>query len=394
MDRRPLDITIVTGPWFPTPPGPAGAVERVWGDLAGHFARKGHRVLVLSRAHGDLPADETTDGVRTLRLTSWNQSSNVYLDIAKDAAFSLRMLGGMPRADIAVTNAFWLPALVKLLKPGAGRVSMNVQRVPKGHMWLYSKVDRLSAVSTAIADAIVAERPALRPRVRVIPNPIDVGFFKPPAQRDYANASGGGRTITYTGRVHPEKGVHVLIDAFVALHAEFPDLRLRIIGPNRIDRGGGGDEYLSRLRAAAGSLPVVIDEPIYDRAKLAEALQQATYYCYPTLAEQGEAQPVAPMEAMACGLAPVVSDIPQFRDYLRDGEHGVTYNHRTGDLAANLAASIRRLVADPDHARRLGDAAAVQSQRFSYDIVADQYLADFYEVLEQPRARHAPTIAR
>lgn len=377
----PLDITIVTGPWFPTPPGPAGAVERVWGDLARHFARKGHRVLVLSRAHGDLPADETVEGVRTLRLTGWKQGRNVYLDILKDAAFSWSMLRRMPKADIAVTNAFWLPAMVKLLKRNAGRVSMNVQRVPKGHMWLYSKVDRLSAVSTAIANAISAERPSLRPRVRVIPNPIDVGYFNPPQARDYANASGAGRTITYTGRVHPEKGVHVLVDAVRLLRAEFPDLRLRVIGPWTVERGGGGSEYVARLKAAGQGLPLVLDEPIYDRATLAEALRQATYYCYPTLAEQGEAQPVAPMEAMACGLAPIVSDIPQFRDYLRDGEHGVTYDHRTGDPAANLAASIRRLVADPGLARRLGDAAAVQSRKFSYDLVADQYLTDFREML-------------
>jgi glycosyltransferase involved in cell wall biosynthesis len=248
-------------------------------------------------------------------------------------------------------------------------------------MWLYRRVDRLSAVSTAIADAIVKERPELAPRVRVIPNPIDVGFFKPPASRDYANASGSGRTITYTGRVHPEKGVHVLVEAFTRLYAEFPDLRLRIIGPSRVDRGGGGDEYVAKLKGLAAGKPVVIDEPIYDRARLAEALQQATYYCYPTLAEQGEAQPVAPMDAMACGLAPIVSDIPQFRDYLRDGEHGVTYNHRSGDLAANLSASIRRLVADPALATQLGDAATRQSQQFSYDLVADQYLADFRGLL-------------
>lgn len=380
MDR-PLKITIVTGPWFPTPPGPAGAVERVWGDLARHFVRKGHEVLVLSRAHQGLPSDEMKDGVRTLRLTQWNQGKNVYLDILKDAAFSTSMLRRMPKADIAVTNAFWLPAMVKVVKSGAGRVSMNVQRVPKGHMWLYRKVDRLSAVSTAIADAIIKERPELEPRVKVIPNPIDVGFFKPPVSRDYANASGGGRTISYTGRVHPEKGVHVLVEAFVRLHAEFPDLKLRIIGPSRVDRGGGGDEYVAKLKGLASGTPVVIDEPIYDRQKLAEALQQATYYCYPTLAEQGEAQPVAPMEAMACGLAPIVSDIPQFRDYLRDGEHGVTYNHRTGDLAENLAGRIRTLVADPALAARLGDAAARQSQQFSYDLVADQYLADFRSML-------------
>lgn len=381
MSERPLNISIVTGPWFPTPPGPAGAVERVWSDLGRHFANKGHRVLVLSRSHDGLASEETRDGVRICRLTNWNLGRNIYINILKDMAFSVRMLLCMPQADIAVTNTFWLPTFIKLFRRSSGVVSMNVQRVPKGHMWLYDSVDRMSAVSTAIADAIIKERPSSRPRVRVIPNPIDVGYFKPPANRDYGNASGSGRTITYTGRIHPEKGVHVLVDAFRILRAEFPNLKLRLIGPWTIDKGGGGPEYVAKLKSAGEGLPIIFDEPIYDRAKLAQALQEATYYCYPTLAEKGEAQPVAPMEAMACGLAPIVSDIPQFRDYLRDGEHGVTYNHRTGDLAANLAGSIRRLVADPELAARLGSAACEQSQKFSYELFADQYLNDFRELL-------------
>jgi len=385
--QRPLTITIVTGPWFPTPPGPSGAVERVWGDLARHFAKRGHKVLVLSRAYEGLPSDETKDGVRTLRLTAWRQGKNVKIDLIKDMFFSTRMFLKCPKADIVVTNAFWLPTMLASFKKSAGKISMNVQRVPKGQMGLYRKVHRLSAVSKAISDAIIKERPEIASQVRVIPNPIDLFYFKPPANRDYSGGLGQGRTVVFTGRIHPEKGIHVLVEAVGLLRAEFPDLKLRLIGPSSVDRGGGGDEYVERLRTLAAGAQVEITPPIYDRAALAQALSDATYYCYPSLAEQGEAQPVAPMEAMAAGLCPVVSDIPQFRDYLTPGVNGEVFNHRTGSLASNLAESLRSVIASPARAKSMGDEAARTAQRFGYEQVASQYLSDFYELLGQGGAR-------
>jgi glycosyltransferase involved in cell wall biosynthesis len=380
-----MKITIVTGPWYPPPPGPAGAVERVWGDLAHRFAGKGHEVRVLCRAWEKQRGDEVVDGVRYRRRTMLSQGKNIYFDLLKDLYFSLRMLALLPDADILVTNAFWLPVIARRLRPGAGRIVMNIQRVPKGQFWLYAGIDRLSAVSRAIRDAIVKERPALEPRVRVIPNPIAAEVFTPPATpRDYA--PGSGRTIVFTGRVHPEKGLHVLVDAFKRLHATRPDLRLRVIGPWRVEKGGGGEEYVATLKTSAAGLPVVFDEPIYERARLAAALQEASYYCYPSLAEQGEAQPVAPMEAMATGLPIVVSDIPQFRDYLEPGVQGEVFDHRSGDLAANLAGSLARIIDDPSRARAMSVAAHASAQRFGYNQVADAYLADFDELLRGHRA--------
>jgi glycosyltransferase involved in cell wall biosynthesis len=380
-DGRPLRITIVTGPWFPTPPGPAGGVERVWGDLARHFARLGHHVVVLSRAWDGLPGRDDRDGVQTRRLTRFRQGRNVRIDILKDFAFSIRMLLACPRADVVVTNAFWLPALLAICRPHAGRIAMNVQRVPKGQMWLYRRVDRLSAVSTAIAEAIVAQEPRLGPRVRVIPNPIDLDFFQPPPQRPLDTA--GPRTILFTGRIHPEKGIHVLVAAHAILRRDFPGLRLRLVGPTAVHQGGGGEDYVRTLRAAAGDANVELLPPIYDRAALAAELQAATWYCYPTLAERGEAQPIAPMEAMATGLVPVVSDIPQFRDYITPGTTGEVFDHWAGDLAANLAAALRRLIEDPARTGRMSAEALRTARRFGYERVARDYISDFRCLIDQ-----------
>lgn len=41
-----------------------------------------------------------------------------------------------------------------------------------------------------------------------------------------------------------------------------------------------------------------------------------------------------------------------------------------------------------------GTTRLLEPQSLSYAIFADQYLADFREIVDQPRARHAPTITR
>ena len=389
-----MRITIVMGPFLPMPPAPCGAVEMVWHGLAEQFVRQGHTVTVLCRAGDGQGEDETIAGVRYIRRPSYTSGRWIYPNIVKDLLYSARMFRLLPEADILVTNVFWLPILAAWWKHSAGKVVMNIQRVPKGQMWLYKRVPRLAAVSSAIRDSIVRECPSLASQVRVIPNPVELGVFSPPeGGRAFTPRPGEQRTIVYTGRVHPEKGLHVLVDAFSRLHDRHPDLRLRIIGPWRVEKGGGGEEYVRRLKDAAANRPVVFDEPIYERRALAAALREGSYYCYPTLAEQGEAQPVAPMEAMATGMAPVVSAIPQFSDYLTNGENGFVFDHRADQPAVALAEALARLIDDPQAAARMGRRAAEGALSFGYPAVASMYLRDFQSLASPAGSLHGSGVA-
>lgn len=375
---RPLNITIALGPFYPTPPAPTGAVQRVWYDLSKRFVARGHRVTILACRHAGQAAEETVDGIRIRRRTRLSQSPNIYWDIIKDSWYSLRTFVLLPRADVLITNAFWLPMWASWVRPGAGGVYVCVQRVPKGQMRLYRRAKRLHAVSQAIADAIIAESAALKPLVKVIPNPVEVSVFTPPARQ---RLSGPTRQVLFTGRIHPEKGLHVLVRAVAAARARHGGLTLRLVGAHRVDQGGGGPEYVAELSKLAADLgvPLTISEPIFDRPKLAEALQQADLYCYPSLAEKGEASPIAPVEAMATGLAPIVSDIPQFRDYITPGTTGFVFDHRgtVEQAAAALAATLEQALADPDRTNAMGRDAYARAQTLSYEQVADTFLADF-----------------
>lgn len=383
MTGRKLSITIALGPFYPTPPAPTGAVQRVWYDLSKRFAARGHQVTILACRHPGQAAEETVDGVRIRRRTSLNQGANIYRDILKDSWYSLRSFLLLPRADVLVTNAFWLPAVAPWLRPDAGRVYVCVQRVPKGQMRLYARAARLHAVSKAIADAIAAEVPVLAPKVKIIPNPVEVSVFTPPPPE--SRFAGADRRVVFTGRVHPEKGLHVLVRAVGLLRSRREgrgeNIRLRLIGASRVDQGGGGPEYVDQLQRLAADLhvPLEISEPIFDRPALAAALQAADIYCYPSLAEKGEASPIAPVEAMATGLPPIVSDIPQFRDYVTPGQTGLVFDHRGGEdeAAERLAAAIASLLDDPAGAMRMGAAAHEHAQSLSYERIADAFLEDF-----------------
>jgi glycosyltransferase involved in cell wall biosynthesis len=169
------------------------------------------------------------------------------------------------------------------------------------------------------------------------------------------------------------------------LSRDFPELRLRLIGATSIAGGGGGEEYVASLKSLAAGLAVELVDPIYDRAALARELQSADYYCYPSLAAQGEALPVAPIEAMATGLPLVVSALPVFRDYVEPEQNGLVFDHESPDPGGNLAAALRRLIEDAQLRLRLGQAASETALRFGNEPVADLFLQDFQSLLDRAK---------
>jgi glycosyltransferase involved in cell wall biosynthesis len=377
---RPLTINITTGPFYPAPPAPCGAVERYWFDLAREFVSLGHTVRILSRGHPGFPSRQTEAGVDIRRFWTFRQSGNIKLDLLKDLAFSLRLLPSIPRADITVCNCFFLPAILPRLPGAWGKTYVSVARVPKGQMKLYTRAARIHAVSSAIHRWIVEQTPAAAPITKTLPNPIDTTVFN----LSTSAKTPGPPTILYTGRIHPEKGLHLLVQAFALLKADHPQLRLKLVGPSATDRGGGGDDFVASLKSLAPGLSepdLTFAPPIYDRPALAATLRDADLYCYPSVADKGEAAPVAPLEAMAVGLVPVCSDLPQFRDYLTENETGVTFDHRAPDAPQRLAKALRSLLDNPNLRRLMGERAAKVAAGYSNAAIARRFIDDFHSLL-------------
>ena len=382
-----MRITIVQGAFFPVPAVMGGAVEKVWDALGKEFSRRGNEVTHISRQHLALPLREVSNGVRHIRVPGFDAPTSLLRLKALDFLYSLRVLRNLPNADILVTNTFWLPILIRNQNRGATYV--HVARYPKGQMRFYGRAARLQTVTRAVANAIELEVPRLRSRVCVIPYPmIDNGTNEPAGERP----AHGEKHLLFVGRVHPEKGLDLLLRAVVQIPRErFAGWRLIIVGPAETRCGGGGEAYLQNLKRLAVSIANSVEwvGPVFDPAALANFYRRASLFVYPSLAEFGETFGLAPLEAMSHGCPPLVSDLHCFRDYLHDGKNGFVFDHRATDSTERLAQQIEVCISDSQKLQQTGHSAFLTAQDYTVPRVADAFLRDFETLLQKGSALHS-----
>ena len=374
-----MRITILQGAFLPVPPLRGGAVEKMWFELGKQFSQQGHSVCQVSRSFPGLPHEELIEDVRHVRVQGYNTPANgLYLKLL-DLLYSLRALRVLPPADILITNTFWLPILAAGRQQRLGRIVVDVERMPKGQMRFYRRAACLRANSSTVAEAIVREAPHLAGLVRTIPNPLP---FLPPPLADVEREP----VILYCGRLHPEKGIALLIEAFrLACKRGLSGWTLRLVGPADTAAGGGGQHWLEGLLAdpQAAGLPVEWLGPIYGEQELLQHYRQAALFAYPSLAERGETFGLAPLEAMACGAVPIVSYLACFRDFITPGLNGLVFNHRSADPAASLAQEILTLARDPERRSAMAEAALAVRKSHHPATIAREFLDSFEALILQ-----------
>ena len=370
-----MHIVIATGPIHAFPPPCAAGAQKVFLTLAREFVKKGHRVTVFAREWPGQKTEEISEGMRIVRRGGYSQGTNIWADLLKDFAYAVRVRSRVPSGDVLITNDFWLPAVLRRYRRNGSKLVVAAHRFPKHQYWLYRHADAFIAVSDSVASAIREQQPSLAHKVCVINNPLDSSSLSP------ARRSGKSQTVIGSlGRIHPEKGVHLLVAAFRKLHEGGLPVQLRIAGPWEKADGGGGESYWKKIRAMAEGLPAEVLGPLQNQA-ISGFYGSLDIYCLPSLADQGEAMPLAPLEAMACGVVPVVSDIAAFREYLEPGANGVVFDHRSKHAVENLAAALKDLVLHAGKRAQLAAAAVETSGRFSTSAIADKYLQLFEKVV-------------
>jgi len=384
-----MRITIINGFFLPVPPVSGGSTEKSWYNLAREFATRGHKVTMISRRWPNFPDEETTEGIRHVRLRGWDHRSSRPRNLLLDFLWSWKVFFALPVADIVVVNTVALPMWLGWLKPSAGRVVIMTGRMPKGQYRRYHAIARILAASSYVRDRVLAENPTLAPVTRVYGYPIDWRLLTQTtnmAPAALAELHPGEITLGFVGRIHEEKGLMLLADALKLVEQTpgLPPWRLLLCGPSDVARGGSGAVFrghlLHRLSQAMHPGRFNLIDPEFNDRSLAGVYRRIDVFCYPSLAEKGETFGVAVAEAMAAGAVPVVSRLACFTDFVHDGQNGLVFDHQAPDATARLAAVLVRLLGEAGLRSRLATAARADVRAYDYASYAETLLADFAQL--------------
>jgi mannosyltransferase len=212
--------------------------------------------------------------------------------------------------------------------------------------WLIRRMDAVVATTERAADFV--------PHVRaVVPHGVDTEVFTPAKDRATAWQKlgyGGLFGIATVGRIRPEKGTDVFVDAMLRLLPSFPGAVALVIGraggkhdafqkslQDRIAAAGLADRILFPGEIAAADLPTVM-------RGLSLVMQLPRY----------EGYGMAPLEGMASGVPFVGSEAGYYRAFSSQGKSGLIVPRETPEAAADAALA---LLSNPDHHATLSHAA-------------------------------------
>ncbi|KHK01468.1 glycosyltransferase [Desulfovibrio sp. TomC] len=187
--------------------------------------------------------------------------------------------------------------------------------------------------------------------------------------------------VVLLGALSPSKGVDLVIEAWPALLARFPHLRLHVIGKtpnNAIEDGVVYAPFEARLRALGPSVilhgvmnhDAVLDTlPAFD---ISLALYRPTDNNLSRWADPSRVK-----DYLACGLPVVITDVPEIAKDVAALHAGVVAGYTVDDVAAAIAA----MVEDPDRWRAMRQAAVDSMQRYRWSAIFD---ASFEAALAAP----------
>lgn len=238
--------------------------------------------------------------------------------------------------------------------------------------WSLQRCDGLIVASARERARLASAYPSLRVPIASIPNPLDTDEWRPEplaAARAQLKLPDRAFIVISHGRIDiGRKGLDILVEAWARFALRHPEAYVFLIG-----NGQDHAAFAALLARHAPPRLTWIDRYITDRHLMRLWLSAADAYL---ITSRVEGMPVAPLEAMACGLPVVSSDAHGLPDIFAAGEdHGGIVTRREDH--EGIVHALDRLISDPSFRSRLGHAARRRVEEYFSITVVGAALCQF-----------------
>lgn len=340
----------------------AGGAERVVANLANAWVAAGHAVTIVTlspRTEDFYRLDDRVIRTNVLlhsRLPRRILASSVLGRLGQPGGLRCALRASRPDVVVSainITNVKTIVASRGLNVPVVATEHIQPTEEEIGGFWRMARrasYPRADAVVMLTEDGAKWARSIVpAERVRVIPN-----FVKlPPGVPEHR---GGARVLLSVGRMRPQKGFDLLLEAFATSQARSAGWTLRIVGDGPYRR--------SIVRLARD---LEVDESVVFIGRTGNIWAEYARADVYVMASRFEGFPMVLLEAMAMGVPVVSFDCPTGpRELITDGVSGLLV--RPEDVGS-LAAAIDRLATDPSARAALAERGRVVAARYSPEAV-------------------------
>jgi len=358
-----MRVALVSSGLVSIPPIKGGAVEEYVYQLTKHLRKLGVDAIAMDANWGSNSVEvNDVNGVEIVKVPVRPSAQNIKRNIIMELQFGRAVSKYLRNKEIDVVhaNTAWAGFALAINRNQPHRLVYTCHNPlwPEDKVHLGERVVRLVegftmrasnavvALNKTMYRAIVEKAGVNGDKVVIIPNGVDVDYFKPGLRNSEFLSKFSleeGDYVLFVGRVSPEKGVHLLLKAFSHIAQESTDIKLAIVGP--LTSSFSASEASPYARAiveyAKRRIPGrVIFTGAVNRDELRVLYSNARFLVLPSLVE---AFPMVLLEAMASGIPPIGSTAGGIPDVITDGVNGLLF--KKGDWK-DLAMKMLTLIND------------------------------------------------
>jgi len=366
-------------------PPVGGGGGRAAFDICKNLASSGHQITVLTAHMPGLPRDETRDGIhlvriRSLRRESFRAGFPAMLAYVLAGLWAGLRLIRLSRPEIIHTHfavpsgaLAWMLSVISgipyVLTAHLGDVPGGVpEKTGRWFRWIkpftypiWKRARRVFAVSDHTRRLALQHYPV---EISVIPNGADIKLLAPAGIKIHHPPQ-----LVFAARFVPQKNPLAIVDVLSRLK----DLEWHC---TMLGDGPLLDDVKRAIETAGMTEQFtltgwVTSEQVLDRFSKADILFM------PSLSE---GLPVVGVQALASGLALVVSKIGGFTDLAEEGGNGFLIET---DDRAGFTHALKRLISDPEYLLQCRRNSLHKARAFDIDLVAARYASVFQEILNE-----------